>query len=66
MKNDLYAISKRNHNLCPMCRQDLRAEPHDGLRGVDCPQCGQGMRWRWAKKLKTMISAREKSEANNG
>ncbi len=36
--------------ICPTCRQDMRDEPHPGLKGKDCPQCGQGISWRKVKK----------------
>jgi hypothetical protein len=26
----------------------MRALPHDGLRGKNCPQCGQGLQWKKA------------------
>lgn len=41
-----------NHFECPTCHQDLRAGPHDGLHGKDCPQCGQGLQWRLAAKMR--------------
>jgi len=41
---------RKNWHSCPTCRQDMREEPHDGLNGKDCPQCGQGMSWRRAKR----------------
>lgn len=31
---------------CPFCKQDMNDPPHDGIGGRDCPQCGQGIRWR--------------------
>jgi len=37
--------------VCPTCNQDMRATPHEGLRGRDCPQCGQGIMWRFARKV---------------
>lgn len=37
--------------LCPTCNQDLREPPHKGLLGRDCPQCGQGIMWRFASKV---------------
>lgn len=24
----------------------MRAKPHDGVGGVDCQQCGQGIAWK--------------------
>jgi len=35
--------------ICPTCNQDLRAQPHEGVNGEDCPQCGQGLFWRTAR-----------------
>ena len=40
--------------LCPVCKQDLRAKPHDGWRGDDCRRCGQGLQWRFAAKIKRL------------
>jgi predicted RNA-binding Zn-ribbon protein involved in translation (DUF1610 family) len=34
---------------CPTCHQDMRAKPHEGMRGENCPQCGQGLFWRVAR-----------------
>ena len=41
---------KKNSFRCPTCRQDMREKPHPGLLGRDCPQCGQGIMWRFAAK----------------
>lgn len=38
--------------LCPTCKQDLNEPPHKGLLGRDCPQCGQGIMWRFARRVK--------------
>jgi len=38
--------------ICLICKQDMRAKPHPGLHGRNCPQCGQGIKWRLAKKRK--------------
>lgn len=35
--------------LCPTCKQDMRDKPHVGLDGKDCPQCGQGLQWKFAR-----------------
>jgi len=37
--------------LCPTCNQDLNEPPHKGLLGRDCPQCGQGIMWRFARRV---------------
>lgn len=37
---------------CPTCRQDMEHPPEPGLRGKDCRQCGQGLSWRKARRLK--------------
>lgn len=37
---------------CPTCRQNMSEPPHAGLRERDCPQCGQGIMWRFALKVK--------------
>ncbi len=39
-----------NQNICPTCRQDMRALPHKGVSDKDCPQCGQGISWKVAAK----------------
>ena len=44
--------------LCPTCNQDLREPPHKGLLGRDCPQCGQGIMWRFARKVERANKAR--------
>ena len=37
--------------ICPTCRQDMKEMSfHDGFNNKDCPQCGQGVSWRKAKK----------------
>lgn len=36
--------------ICPTCKQDMMEEPHVGINGKDCPQCGQGLSWRRAKR----------------
>ena len=38
-------------NFCLTCHQNLLDVPHEGLNGEDCPQCGQGLRWRYAAKM---------------
>ena len=43
---------KKKKVICPTCNQDLLEEPHPGLKGKNCPQCGQGVSWRKAAKLK--------------
>jgi Zn-finger nucleic acid-binding protein len=40
----------RKKIICPTCKQDMKSAPHEGLRGKDCPQCGQGISWRRAIK----------------
>ena len=40
----------KNPNICPTCRQDMRAFPHEGMNDKDCPQCGQGINWKAALK----------------
>ena len=42
--------TRRRNHTCPTCKQDMREDPHDGLDGKECPQCGQGMSWRRAKR----------------
>lgn len=37
--------------LCPVCKQNLKDSPHDGLDGKDCPRCGQGLHWKYVGKL---------------
>lgn len=39
---------------CPVCKQDMRAQPHPGWRGKKCKRCGQGIEWRFAAKIKRM------------
>ena len=39
-------------NICHTCKQDMRAKPHEGLNGKNCPQCGQGLKWRKAAELR--------------
>ena len=41
-----------NKLICPTCKQNLFEQPHDGLNGKDCPQCGQGLSWRVALSRK--------------
>jgi len=43
-------MKTRKKLLCPTCRQDFEEPPHPGLRGKDCPQCGQGRSWRKARR----------------
>jgi len=38
--------------MCPTCKQNMKEPPHPGFRNKDCPQCGQGLRWRYAASLK--------------
>lgn len=40
-----------NRYTCQTCRQDLREEPHDGLNGKNCAQCGQGLSCSKAARL---------------
>lgn len=37
---------------CPTCKQDMRTQPHEGLSGKNCPQCGQGIKWRIAERIR--------------
>ena len=53
---DLIIHRKKNYYECPKCHQDMRANPHDGLKGKDCSLCGQGINWREAKRLEPRIS----------
>jgi len=39
----------KNYNLCPKCKQDLRALFHDGFHNKFCSLCGQGLQWRREK-----------------
>ena len=39
--------------ICPTCHQDMADPPHPGLNGKDCPQCGQGVRWKQALKKRS-------------
>lgn len=49
---------KTNYYLCPTCKQDMRSKPHPGLSGRDCPQCGQGIKWKLAAKVKRYAETR--------
>jgi hypothetical protein len=40
------------YTKCPICRQDLRAKPHDGEHGRNCQRCGQGINWKREQKRK--------------
>ncbi len=41
----------KNTNICQLCKQDMRALPHEDQNGKDCPQCGQGINWKaWQKR----------------
>lgn len=39
------AKKKLGRYKCQTCKQDMRAQPHEGMAGNDCPQCGQGINW---------------------
>lgn len=56
--------------ICPTCNQDMNEPPHKGLLGRDCPQCGQGIMWRFARRLerankRLQADASPKSRAKN-
>ena len=46
--------------ICPTCKQDMGEKPHDGLSGKYCPQCGQGISWRRARRREIMTEPKLK------
>jgi len=46
---------RRKGMVCPTCRQDMTEPPHRGLNNKDCPQCGQGLKWRKVRKIKSNL-----------
>lgn len=48
--------------ICPTCKQDMAEPPHEGMKKKDCPQCGQGLSWRKAKKKNKKAPDAVKSE----
>ena len=51
--------------LCPTCRQDMNEPPRKGLLGRDCPQCGQGIMWRFARRVEEGASRRGKGSGKS-
>jgi len=53
--------------ICLTCHQNLLDDvPHEGLNGEDCPQCGQGLRWRYAARMAAQKKRKTRRQPTTG
>lgn len=55
---------KRKPIICPTCKQDMWDAPHKGYG--DCPQCGQGIKWKKRARRARKVVARLDKRAAKG